>query len=164
LSISYGTVVGIYVVPGEKNDTKTMIDAAVYDIASRKLLFRAPGIGDVKAAATPINWSEELREDSKKGFEEASTDLTANLKIQLAEFKEKVTNSPAEYKIEYKPGYKSGAFGGLEIMVVGALGTCFYGHVEIPKSRQTPAGRYVAYGWRWTVGRPASGWGFLAGL
>ena len=125
LSMSYWTIVGAYVVPGEKNDTKTMIDAAVYDIASRKLLFRAPGIGDVKAATTPVNWSEELREDSKKGFEEASTDLAANLKIQLADFKDRVTNSPAEYKIEYKPGYKGGASGGLEIMVVGALGTCF---------------------------------------
>ena len=59
LSLTYWTIVGIYVVPGEKNDTKTMMDAAVYDIASRKLLFRAPGFGSVKGSATPINLSEE---------------------------------------------------------------------------------------------------------
>ena len=37
-SISYWTLVGAYAVRGEKNDTHTMIDAAVYDIASRKHL------------------------------------------------------------------------------------------------------------------------------
>ena len=126
LSFTYWTIVGAYVVPGEKNDTKTMLDAAVYDIASRKLLFRAPGIGNIKGSATPINLSEELRGDSKKGFEEAATNLVENLKAQLAEFKERVTNAPTEYKIEYKPGYTgSGAFGGMETIIVGGLGACF---------------------------------------
>ena len=126
LSLTYWTIVGAYVVRGEKNDTRTMMDAAVYDIASRKLLFRAPGIGDVKASATPINLSEQLRADSKKGFEEAATNLVANLKVQLADFKEEVTNAPGEYKIEYKPGYTgAGAFGGLETTCVGGLGACF---------------------------------------
>ena len=126
LSLTYWTIVGAYVVPGEKNDTKTMIDAAVYDIASRKLLFRAPGIGNIKGSATPINLSEELREDSKKGFEQAATNLVANLKVQLEEFKERVTNAPAEYKVEYKPGYTSaGAFGGMETIFVMGLGACF---------------------------------------
>src|SRR5882724_6689014 len=69
LSLSYWTIVGLYVVPGEKNDTRTMMDAAVYDIASRKLLFRAPGVGDIKGSATPINLNEELRANSKAGFE-----------------------------------------------------------------------------------------------
>jgi rhombotail lipoprotein len=126
LSLTYWTIVGAYVVPGEKNDTKTMLDAAVYDIASRKLLFRAPGIGNVKGSATPVNLSEELREDSKKGFEQAATNLVASLKVQLEEFKERVTNAPAEYKIEYKPGYTgAGAFGGMETFFVVGLGACF---------------------------------------
>jgi rhombotail lipoprotein len=126
LSLTYWTIVGAYVVPGEKNDTKTMMDAAVYDVASRKLLFRAPGIGNVKGSATPINLSEQLRADSKKGFEEAATNLVANLKVQLEEFKEQVANAPTEYKIEYKPGYTGGgAFGGMETIFVGGMGACF---------------------------------------
>lgn len=126
LSLTYWTIVGAYVVPGEKNDTKTMIDAAVYDIASRKLLFRAPGIGDVKGSASPINWSEQLRKDSQQGFEEAATNLVVNLKGELAGFKERVTNSPTEYKIAYKPGYTgAGAFGGMEAVIISALGGCF---------------------------------------
>jgi rhombotail lipoprotein len=126
LSFSYWTVVGLYVVPGERNETTTMLDAAVYDIASHKLLFRAPGIGEIKDSATPINQREHLRASSVSGFEQAATNLTANLKVELAEFKERVTNSPADYKIEYKPGYTgAGALGGAETLLTGALGIGF---------------------------------------
>jgi rhombotail lipoprotein len=74
-SISYWTIIGAYIVPGEKNDTHTMVDAAVYDIQSRKMLFRAPGISHIKGLATPVNQTEELRADSLRGFQEASSDL-----------------------------------------------------------------------------------------
>ena len=70
--------------------------------------------------------SEQLRADSKKGFDEAATNLVANLKVQLEEFKAEVTNAPTEYKIEYKPGYTGGgAFGGMETIIVSGLGACF---------------------------------------
>ena len=60
------------------------------------------------------------------GFEQAATNLVANLKLQLTDFKERVTNAPAEYKIEYKPGYKgAGAFGGLEIIVIAGMAAGF---------------------------------------
>lgn len=126
LSLTYWTIVGAYVVPGEKNDTKTMLDAAVYDIASRQLLFRAPGFGTVKGSATPINLSEQKRKDSAAAFEQAATNLVANLKIQLGEFKERGTNAPTQYKIEYKPGYTgAGAFGGMDTILVMGMGACF---------------------------------------
>ena len=71
-----------------------MLDAAVYHIPSRKLLFRAPGLSRIKGSATPVNLSEQLRADSLAGFKEASVDLVANLKVQLEEFKTKVKESP----------------------------------------------------------------------
>ena len=137
LSLTYWTIVGAYVIPGEKNETKTMLDAAVFDVASRKLLFRAPGIGDVKDSATPIDLRGELRENSQSGFDMAATNLTASLQVALADFKERVTNSmaqakemgtnaPAEYQVVYKPGYTGGgSFGGVEITLLGAAGVCF---------------------------------------
>ena len=137
LSLSYWTIVGAYIVPGERNETKTMLDAAVYDIASRKLLFRAPGIGDLKDSATIINLNEGLRDNSRSGFEMAVTNLTSNLQLQLADFKERVTNAPTEYKIEYKPGYTgAGAFGGMETMLIGGLGACFLWTLRTPKHRK----------------------------
>jgi len=107
-SITYWTLAGAYIIPGEKNDTHTMVDASVYDIQSRKMLFRAPGISHIKSKATPVNLSERLRVDSMKSFQEASKDLVANLDIQLELFKEKVKDLPEEYQIIHKPGYTGG--------------------------------------------------------
>jgi rhombotail lipoprotein len=109
MSITYWTLVGAYVVPGEKNDTHTMVDAAVYDIWSKKMLFRAPGISRIKSHATPVNLAEQKRLDSQQGFAEASKDLVSNLEIQLELFKEKVQESPADYQVVHKPGYTGGS-------------------------------------------------------
>jgi rhombotail lipoprotein len=112
LSFAYWTVVGAYLVQGEKNATQTMLDTAVYDIPSRKLLFRAPGTSQVKALATPINLNEELRKNRERGFNEASTNMVANLQEQLASFRQRVKESPQEFNIVRKPGYTgAGAIG-----------------------------------------------------
>lgn len=107
-SMTYWTIIGAYVIPGEKNDTHTMVDAAVYDIKSRKMLFRAPGISHIKGLSTPVNLSKALREDSLKGFQEASADAIKNLDIQLELFRTKVKEMPEEYEVVHKPGYKGG--------------------------------------------------------
>jgi rhombotail lipoprotein len=108
LSLSYWTLVGAYVVKGEKNDTSTMIDAAVYDIRSRKLLFRAPGTSQIKGRATPVNLTEQLRRDAQEGFTVAGVELVVNLKEQLELFKTKIKNAPEEYKVEHRAGYTGG--------------------------------------------------------
>lgn len=122
LSIGYWTVVGAYVIQGEKNDTKTMIDAVVYDVASRKLLFRAPGISQIKASATPVNLSEELRDDSERGFRDAAADMVANLQEQLSDFKDRIKKEPEAYKVVTRPGYTAaGALGAVDVSLAGAL-------------------------------------------
>jgi rhombotail lipoprotein len=115
LSLSYWTIVGAYIVKGEKNDTSTMIDAAIYDIASRKMLFRAPGTSRVKGSATPVNLSEQLRTDSLDGFRNASDNLVVNLRDQLERFKTKIKEMPQTYVVAHKPGYTGG----------GSMGTAF---------------------------------------
>ena len=99
--------------PGEKNDTHTMVDATVYDIKSRKMLFRAPGTSHIKSRATPVNLSEQVRKDSLEGFKLASKELVLNLEEQLRQFKEKVKEAPQDYQIVHKPGYTGG--GSLDI-------------------------------------------------
>ncbi|MDQ6962233.1 MAG: rhombotarget lipoprotein [Mariprofundaceae bacterium] len=117
-SIVYWTIVGAYVVPGEKNDTHTMVDAVVYDVASRKMLFRAPGVSHLHSNATPINLSEQLRLDAHKGFEDASKDLIVSLDKKLQEFRERVKNSPTEYKVEHREGYGGGSLGFFELLLL----------------------------------------------
>jgi len=124
VSLMYWTIVGAYIFNGEKNDTSTMIDAAVYDIKSRKMLFRAPGTSQVKSSATIVNLSEELRKDSVKGFNLAIPSLQKNLAIQLERFKTKIKERPEEVKVTYSRGYSGGGyfggwFVGLFIILLG---------------------------------------------
>jgi rhombotail lipoprotein len=127
MSLAYWTIVGAWVVQGEKNDTQTLMEAVVFDVASRKMLFRAPGTSRVKASSTPVNLSEELQADSRKGFDEANKEMIANLKTELENFKVRVKESPDEFRIEHKPGYTGGGdlgpwaalgFAGLSLIAV----------------------------------------------
>ncbi|MGB5443889.1 MAG: rhombotarget lipoprotein [Psychromonas sp.] len=108
LSLTYWTIVGAYVVSGEINDTSTMLDTVVYDIKSKKMLFRAPGTSVVKGSATPVNLSKQLREDSFKGFNMASEEMTKNLHMQLTRFKENIKKNPEQVKIVHRQGYSGG--------------------------------------------------------
>lgn len=109
LSIAYWTIVGMYLVRGEKNDTSTMLDAAVYHIPSRRMLFRAPGTSHVYGNSTPINLSEQLRNDSLAGFEQAAESLTTNLQEQLERFKVNVKESSGRVvNVVHAPGYSGG--------------------------------------------------------
>jgi rhombotail lipoprotein len=119
LSLTYWTIVGAYVVPGEKNDTHTMLDAVVYDIKSRKMLFRAPGTNHIKGKATLVNLSEELRANSEEGFNGAAKEMITNLDQQLASFKEKVKERPAEYKVVHSQGYSGG--GSFDLITLAML-------------------------------------------
>lgn len=108
LSITYWTIVGMYVVKGERNDTNTMMDTAVYHIPSRKLLFRAPGTSQIKGSATPVNLTEQLRKDSYEGFVAADNDMIANLQAELERFKDNVKAKPDEYRVVSSPGSRGG--------------------------------------------------------
>ena len=108
LSLSYWTIIGAYVVSGEKNDTSTLMDTVVYDISSKKMLFRAPGTSNITGNSTPINLSEELRADSIQGFEQAAENMVVNLKSQLSIFRERIKSNPDEVEVSHREGYTGG--------------------------------------------------------
>src|SRR5215210_5630367 len=60
-SWTYPTVVGPFLTEGEKNDTRTAMDAVVYDVRSRALLFRAAGESTVKGRSSPLNMTSKRR-------------------------------------------------------------------------------------------------------
>jgi len=124
-SLAYWTIVGAYIVPGEKNDTHTLIDAAVFDIESRKMLFRVPGSSMIKSRATLVANSEQQFKDSTEGFKQAGALLAGNLDIQLDLFTQRITESPEEVTVSRRPGYVgSGSADWLILMLV----TCFFGN------------------------------------
>ena len=122
LSLSYWTIIGAYIISGEINDTSTMLDTVVYDISSKKMLFRAPGTSIVKGTATPVNLSKKLRNDSIEGFELAAIKMTNNLELQLNKFKKKIKNKPEEIKVIHRAGYSgSGAMSAIGLTVLFVL-------------------------------------------
>lgn len=116
LSFTYWTIIGAYVVPGERNDTHTMLDAVVYDIKSRKMLFRAPGTHHIKGKSTLVNLSEKLRANSEEGFNEAAKSMITNLDQQLVVFEVKVKERPEEYQVVKTSGYSGG--GSLDLLAL----------------------------------------------
>jgi rhombotail lipoprotein len=122
-SLSFWTIVGAYIVPAQKNDTHTLMEAVVYDIPSRSLLFRAPGVSVINGHhATFVQSEENLRIDSARGFTEASQDLTINLQRELETFKVRAREEPESVHIEHKAGYSGGgAFGGWFVGLLAAL-------------------------------------------
>ncbi|HEX9706902.1 MAG TPA: rhombotarget lipoprotein [Steroidobacteraceae bacterium] len=89
-SLLYWTIVGAYVVKGNKNDVQTFVDTAVFDVATRKLLFRAPGVSETKSSSTLVDVQHDVRMAQRKGFEQAMADMTVNLEKELALFKERI--------------------------------------------------------------------------
>jgi rhombotail lipoprotein len=101
-------------VQGEKNDTHTLMDAALFLIPNRKMLFRASGTIHIKNRATPINLSEQAREDSLSGFRQASMDLTKNLQVKLFHFRKAIRSPSGKFKLKLKPGYELEALKSIE--------------------------------------------------
>jgi rhombotail lipoprotein len=122
LSLTYWTLVGAYVVRGEKNDTHTMLDTVVYDIPSRKLLFRAPGLSQIKRRASLVNLSEQLRRDSEAGISQATAQMVRNLDAELVAFRAKVKERPEEYRVVRTQGYRGGGMvDGLMLALLAAF-------------------------------------------
>ena len=109
-ALLYWTIVGMYVIPGNENTIQTFVDTAVFDIKSKKMLFRAPGISKLEKRTTAISIDETLNEKSLEGFNLAVTDMSLNLDAELARFKTRVKEEKIA-KIENKDGSSSaGAF------------------------------------------------------
>jgi len=85
-SWTYMTIIGPLLIEGEKNDTRTVMDAVIYDISSRSLLFRAAGESTVKGRSSPLNVDRKRRTFASKGFEKATVSLIASLQTALTEF------------------------------------------------------------------------------
>jgi rhombotail lipoprotein len=134
-SLAYLSIVGAYVLKGDENDTRTLIDAAVFEVPTRTFLLRAPGQSVVKGSSTAINVQQRLREDAAKGLEMAMKELAKNLEAEVDAFKIDVTQGERQdVDVITKEGesmrpttdangvtHRGGAFGGAEVLLGCAL-------------------------------------------
>ncbi len=124
-SLAYWTIVGAYIVPAQRNSTHTLMEAVVYDIPSRSLLFRAPGTSTIQNHSTLFRADYFLQQASAKGIEDASAQMTANLALELELFKVHAKEEPQNIRIEHKPGYTG--VGGLDGWFAALLGLLLAG-------------------------------------
>jgi len=130
LSFLYWTIIGAYVIHGNEYDTHTMLDAVVFDVPSRKLLFRAPGTSTVKGAASWATFSERSRGARIDGFNKALDVLIPQLQTELSAFKERV-KSDTSVRVQHRPGYTGGGdMGWLGVVLVLLLIGVGMGHVR----------------------------------
>ncbi|MBL4822462.1 MAG: rhombotarget lipoprotein [Colwellia sp.] len=116
-ALLYWTIVGMYVIPGNENSIQTFVDTAVFDIKSKKMLFRAPGINKLTKRTTAVGIDDTLSEKSLEGFGLAVTDMTANLDAELASFKARVKKEKIA-KIEHRKGYSGGGAMNLYLLIL----------------------------------------------
>ena len=110
LALTYWTIVGAYVIKGTENQTQTFVDTAVFDVASRKLLFRAPGVDSRERASTAIDAAEVSRTVRAESFSAAMANMTTNLAAELDRFEQRLKDEPEIAAVEWKAG--SGGGGG----------------------------------------------------
>jgi rhombotail lipoprotein len=107
-SFLYWTIIGAYLVEGSKNDVQTFVDTAVFDIPTRQLLFRAPGIDKMVSRSTLIKSGEELRVTRTESFGRAIDDMSENLVAELNEFEFRIQNEPAVAEVIPQSGGTGG--------------------------------------------------------
>lgn len=125
LAVLYWTIVGAYVIHGDQYDIQTLVDASVFDVRTHKLLFRAPGISQIKGSATMAGFSEDARAARTEGYTKAVDDLIPKLQTELDGFKERV-KTDVNFKVENKAGYSGGGgLGWLPLALLSlAVGVC----------------------------------------
>jgi len=103
-SLLYWTIVGAYVVHGTNNEVQTFVDTAVFDVASRRLLFRAPGIDRAKARSTAVEAFDVVRDSRRASFGAAMEDMTANLDGELTRFEQRLKEDPSVASVSWEAG------------------------------------------------------------
>jgi rhombotail lipoprotein len=83
------------VVPGNEYDIHPTLEATVFDVRTRKLLFRAPGTSVVKGSSTLVNFSDRSRQARAEGFDKALEELIPNVDAALQGFRKQAQDDPA---------------------------------------------------------------------
>ncbi len=111
LSLLYWTIIGAYIVHGDQYDIDTMLEASVFDVASRKLLFRSVGLSKVKGSAAMATFSERARVARLEGYNQALKHLIPALGHELDAFKVRV-KTDTTVRVEHRSGYRGGGDAG----------------------------------------------------
>ena len=118
-SFLYWTIVGAYTIEGTRNEVRTFVDTAIFDIASKRLLFRAPGIHVDADTSTLVKAGDAVLAARRNSFALAMDDMNKNLLAELERFKTRIKEDPQLAQVVYAEG--SGGGGLVSPMLLLAL-------------------------------------------
>lgn len=106
LALTYLTIVGTYIFPGSHFDVNTLLDLAVIDVNTKRLLFRAAGTHASKGAAAEAYTAHKYDQHQNKHFKVAMQEMTDNLVLEVAEFEQRLKEKrPDDIFVQSKKGY-----------------------------------------------------------
>jgi len=120
-SFLYWTIIGAYVVKGTQNEVQTFVDTAVFDVTSRSLLFRAPGIDKLRQRSTAVEAAESVRKGRNASFDSAIESMAVNLSHELDGFEARVQDSSSVAEVRWKEPGKGGSTSALTILLLLAV-------------------------------------------
>ena len=124
-SLAYWTIVGAYIVPGDRNETHTLVDLAVIDPRTRSLVLRSGGTSSLKGHTTSVDVERHAGAQRSRGFELATINLVDNFKRELVDFEARVQEGTATVKVVRNLSSGGGGGGALDpllLIFLGALG------------------------------------------
>lgn len=89
-SLLYWTIVGAYLVEGTRNEVRTFVDTAVFDLPTRRLLLRAPGSDSLVRTTTLVESPQKLREAQQASYGRAVDAMIGNLRTELTAFQARI--------------------------------------------------------------------------
>lgn len=106
LALTYLTIVGTYIFPGSHFDISTLLDLAVIDVNSKRLLLRAAGTHASKGTVAEAYTAHQYDQHQIRNFKNAMQEMTDNLVIEVAHFEQRLReNRPEDIKVKAKKGY-----------------------------------------------------------
>lgn len=126
-SLGYLTIVGAYVLKGDRHDISTLVDLAVVDPVSRSLVLRAGGVDVRHGNSTMIDADRSTRDAGVQGFSAATDQMIDHFDIALTRFESDVRAGHANVRVVHKssPAGRSrgggGALSGTSVTLLALL-------------------------------------------
>lgn len=108
-SLGYLTIVGAYVLKGDRHDVSTLVDLAVVDPQSRSLLLRAGGTDTRHGNTTFIDSDRQTREAAATGYDSAASQMIDRFDTALTQFEADVKSGKAAVRVTRKNAYGNAA-------------------------------------------------------
>ena len=108
-SLGYLTIVGAFVLNGDRHDLSTLVDLAVVDPTSRSLVLRAGGWDVRHGSSTLINEERDSHDASIASFSAATNQMIDHFDAELTRFETEVRAGNANVRIVSKSNSATGS-------------------------------------------------------